>query len=72
MGVRGERIARQLRVKRARAHWLEDCADHLDAVAGDTAADTAVALGVDTDDVLEAAAQLQRQLRRRAERTEPT
>lgn len=59
------------RLRKARAHWYEDAADHVAAVADDTAADTAEALGVDVADVRAAALQVEAMLRRLADRTEP-
>lgn len=64
-------MRRRIRLRIARAYWYEDAADHIDATAGDTASDTAEALGITRADVVAAAAQVEQQLRDRAIRSVP-
>lgn len=57
------------RLQRAKSHFYADAADEIEASAGDTAIDTAEALGVDVVDVLAAAEAVAAQLRTMAARS---
>lgn len=57
------------RLQRAKSHFYADAADLIEGSAGDTAIDTAEALGVDVVDVLAAAEAVAAQLRTMAARS---